>query len=242
MPFMRPLQRSTSRPRRQSAIREARTLIPKPSTLTANIRKVYDRTSPQERAEGSVWYGQLSDQVLADIRTAATVAGQPVPSRRHAAGILAALSPQSGWADNVNGAIEHVVTGNMLAQTPDANGKASRIHKGEDPFTVLGGRKVRSFFANLSDPTAPGPVTVDRHAIAAAYGRPLDAREVKILERPGAYQLIAAAYRSVARDLGIAPHALQAIVWVRWRSDNPYRGRNGDLPHNTAPAYATEEF
>ena len=80
---------------------------------------------------------------------------------------------------------------------------------------MLGGRKVRSFYRNILG--IDSAVTVDRHAVAIVYGRPLSDREIKLLERAGAYTVIASAYRAAARRLGIAPSTLQAVTWLAWR-------------------------
>ena len=96
---------------------------------------------------------------------------------------------------------------------------------------VLGGRKVRSFFHNLTGHNHH--VTVDRHAASIALLGPsadkdgrrtatLSDRDLKVLDRPGAYVLIAACYRSVARSLDIPPSALQAITWCYWRQTSAY--------------------
>jgi hypothetical protein len=41
--------------------------------------------------------------------------------------------------------------------------------------------------------------------------------EIKILERPGAYQYVAACYRAAARRHGIPASTLQAVTWIVWR-------------------------
>jgi hypothetical protein len=43
---------------------------------------------------------------------------------------------------------------------------------GEEPEKVLGGNKVTSFYHNISDPSSPLHVTVDRHAHDIAIGNP----------------------------------------------------------------------
>jgi hypothetical protein len=74
---------------------------------------------------------------------------------------------------------------------------------------------VRSFYWNILGHASH--VTVDRHAVAIVYGRALSDREIKILERCGAYAYIAASYRAAARSLGLEPSTLQAITWLAWR-------------------------
>jgi hypothetical protein len=104
----------------------------------------------------------------------------------------------------------------------------------------LGDRhKVRSFYNNIIAPQAPhGDVTIDTHAIGAALLRPLTGNDTAVAhglgtglkggDRPkgwqaasgsavtglkGTYALYADAYRAVAKQVGILPQQLQAIVW-----------------------------
>jgi hypothetical protein len=72
-------------------------------------------------------------------------------------------------------------------------------------------------------------VTVDRHALSIAMNSPQRARtrtmsnkDLKILDRPGVYAMVAACYRSAARSLGTAPHDLQSVTWDYWRDTHAY--------------------
>lgn len=138
------------------------------------------------------------------------------------AGIISALSPQINWVDNI-AAAQRLATGDWeAAQSIGALGdgisKGLRIMDGERPADVLGGRKVRSFFANILRPDQPGPVTIDRHAVAIAlHGIGGRQPHEKWLERAGTYQLVASVYRAEARSFGILPHQLQAICWLAHR-------------------------
>lgn len=231
-----------NRPNRQRYIAKSRESLPTGSECVDAILGAYYRATPDEYAQGTAWYGGQARQVCDDIRAAATAVHGLTISHRTAAGILAALSPATGWGDNTAGAIEFICTGHMSAQTPLFNERATAILNGADPADVLGGRKVRSFFANLSEPGFPGAVTIDRHALSLVFGRPLSEREQKTLLSLGAYTFVAAAYRAAARRIGILPHELQAITWLTWRREHPYRGRNADSTHSvsfTDPALDT---
>ncbi len=226
--------RPSARPIRQAAIARNRDKYPTGAGAVDQILSVYNSATPDQLTAGLAWYAVGAQQVCADIQAAALAANGKRLFHSQAAGILAALSPATGWGDNVSGAIEHVITGNMNAQTPLFNERARAIYDGADPLTVLGGRKVRSFYRNIADPTAPGAVTIDRHAVSLIFGRPLSERTLKPLTGGvGAYQTAASFYRAAARHIGVLPQQVQAVTWLVWRDANPFRGRNADLAHNT---------
>lgn len=210
---------------RQSRIALAVGTLPDSETCITNLLTVFDGATDAEMASGTVWYSDRAAQAVDDIVAAAGTAGKHI-TRRQAAGILAALSPQTGWGQNVVGALEFVLTGYAHVQDARNNDKAARILAGESPDDVLGGRKVRSFFRNIAEPTVVGPVTIDRHAVSILFGQPLNERQQKVLEKLGAYTFAAGIYRTVARRLGIAPHELQAITWQAWRRQHGQEWRD----------------
>ncbi len=223
-----------NRPVRQSAIAHSQAMYPTGAQMVDQIIRVYDSASDQERADGRAWYSRTAAQAVEDVRTAAQAANGAFLSFPQGSGILAALSPATGWGDNTAGAIEFAITGNMFAQTPLFNERARLIAAGANPLDVLGGRKVRSFYRNIVAPFDPGAVTIDRHAISLVFGKPLSERTLKPLAgNVGAYQTCAGAYRAAARKLNLIPNQLQAITWIAWRNGNQFHGRNADLPHNT---------
>ncbi len=178
--------------------------------LVANILACHDRASESVRADGRRWYPAARD-------IAATL-DPDAPER--AAGVIAALSPQTSWSENVRLARRAYATGRADGHIRLFCARANAIkNNGETPLSVLGGKKVRSFFTLIADPYDWYTVCVDRHAVAVALGRTLSDRERKILERVGVYDYIADAYRIAAHSLGIAPHELQAITWLEWRRE-----------------------
>jgi hypothetical protein len=97
--------------------------------------------------------------------------------------------------------------------------------------------KVRSFYNNISHPFDPRFVTIDTHAVAAAFLHPFsgDAEPVKnamggkkkgSLPVPqhapsglsGTNGIIAQAYFDLAQELGVDPRALQSVTWEAIRS------------------------
>jgi hypothetical protein len=197
------------------------------SRLRANIAHAYRCADPLEHETGLGWY-YVAHELALELGEGLTTG----------AGILAALSPQISWVGNVSAArilvSERSHEGaQSIGALGDGISKALRILEGERPSLVLGGRKVRSFYRNICLPDRIGAVTVDRHAVAIALNgiggaQPND----KWLERAGTYQLIASAYRSEARALGILPQQLQAITWLAHR-----RELDGSATGNLAQAH-----
>lgn len=194
-----------------------------------NIVKKY-REAPSDFLKGGhEWYDKAHD-------VANTVGRGDV---RKGAGIIAALSPMNSWERNIAEAHELTRTGNVASALLPANvDKARRIHEGEDPDKVLGGNKVKSFYQNMSDPSNPEPVTIDRHAHDIAIGRPFvgaggGKAKSNITTGPsghvpmtedlglgsiGRYKHFVHAYRHAAGELNIdVPHKVQATTWVTHR-------------------------
>ena len=192
--------------------------------MCRNIYNVYVASTPEQRSEGSTWYRDAHD----------LAGGDPL-----GVGMLAALSPGTSWERNLQHVDDMHQYGDTNHSYGDAITKAKRILHGEAPEDVLGGRKVRSFYANCLRPDRHGPVTIDRHAASVALlglsadkgGRrtaTLSDRDLKSLQRPGAYILIAACYRRVAAALPvpIPAHELQAITWLFWRDAKAYETKH----------------
>lgn len=171
---------------------------------TANLRSVWGRATPQEVADGLRWY-EVAHQV-------ALHAGDAVVG----AGVLSALSPSLPWGRNVQ-AFYEVIAGRATRDQTGANlAKAQRILAGEPPLSVLGGPKTRSFYANILLPANPEKVTVDRHAYSALAGGGLSNTELTKLRQKD-YDAASSHYLELAREVGLVPCQLQAILWLTWR-------------------------
>jgi hypothetical protein len=89
----------------------------------------------------------------------------------------------------------------------------------------LGGQhKIRSFYNNIINPLSDHVVTVDTHAVAAAYMLPLSGTSPEVTANfsgvrnaeegfSGTYALIAEAYRRAAAEKGVSPSEMQSITW-----------------------------
>jgi hypothetical protein len=137
-----------------------------------------------------------------------------------AAGIIAALSPMSTWANNKRKAALTYINGCAAGAGLYSNvAKADRILAGEHPLNVLGGRKVTSFYLSIVDPssTVAEPV-IDRHAHDIAVGKVTNDSERQRLGGKGYYDTFAASYVRASKRVGITPKQLQAVTWVEWRN------------------------
>lgn len=183
--------------------------------INRNLSAVWSLATPDEVAHGVRWYREANATAreLAD-RCGATLA--------QAVGVIAAISPGSRWEKNLEDA-EALLAAYAYAEPLPMVGtygrrnvlKAQAILRGAAPLDVLGGFKVRAFYANILSPDTPGPVTVDRHARGAAYQLRGDAAaEVR---SDAEYRYLADHFARGARRVGLLPHEYQATLWVTWR-------------------------
>lgn len=187
-------------------------------TLSRHIERYYKETPHELRDGGSLWYPRASD--LAEHIGKGDV--------HKGAGIIAALSPQTGWARNVELA-KKARRGQFGGQTGDNVEKAKRISDGEHPEDVLGGHKVRNFYRNIVNPSDPTPVTIDRHAhdiaVNMKYSGAHDESNARGLSASNRYNHFADAYRTAAHRVGEPrTNAVQASTWLRWAGYDPNEG------------------
>lgn len=142
------------------------------------------------------------------------------------AGVMAALSPGCSWEQNVKYTerlLQYHKDGLTCEESPKVGSygrankvKAWKICDGASPLDVLGGNKVKAFFACIDNPMSTA-ICIDRHAASIVEGRPLANEFTKVSGTDKKYTAIAKDYALVAADLSILPHQLQAITWVAWR-------------------------
>ena len=174
-----------------------------------NIRKAWRRATAADLEQGLQWYDDALQR---------TQAAAPLHTAEHAAGIVAALSPMTGWSTNLLNA-EKLASLHGAGEPMPTSGygfrrntvKAWRILCGEHPLVVLNGPKVTAFYHNILG--SDEHVTVDRWAIRIAYGDPAGPTTVGQRE----YDTIAAAFQAVADELGVPARHLQAATWVYYR-------------------------
>lgn len=162
-------------------------------------------------------------------------------------GIYAALSPMNGWDTNVANIVD--ILRYIRAQkafdrfgltaplpqvnTPHPNrDKAIRIALGEDPLSVLSGRKVRAFYGAISDPSDLSSIPVDRHLICLALGQKLSKNELsRAAASPALYSKVEAAYADLGRREGLG-NRLASISWFVQRRISPGQY---PMPHPESP-------
>ncbi len=177
------------------------------------ITKAYKSASRSQRKRGRAWYTEAHNLCL-------TLAEHNRVSLAQVAGVMAALSPQCPWSENVRATIAMVRTG-QTGTTICYKANVSKAHdilQGNAPEVVLGGEKVRAFFENILDPQRSQAVTIDTHAARAAYGKTdLSAKEIQAVFRKPLNGVIQEAYRAVAKRYRMIPCELQAVVWLQVR-------------------------
>lgn len=182
---------------------------------TERITETFYRATSADLRQGSDWYNAAHTFCIG-------LADRYGISVRQAAGIVASLSPQTGWAENMRRA-DHLCRTEGCAGLSRNVAKARAILFGQVPEDVLApkcsagyGPKVRAFYANILDPENPEPVTVDRHAYVIAYGTE---NGISRIGRQNGYDRVACLYRETARDLGLRPNVLQAVTWTCHRRE-----------------------
>jgi hypothetical protein len=137
-----------------------------------------------------------------------------------AAGIIAALSPNTRWEVNIAAAAEFYRDQSASLHVYTQMAKATLIYGGAEPVDVLRGPKELAFYRNISDPAGSTAVTVDRHAARAALGWGFSIDEISLrLGRVRVYGKVAESYRRLAAGIGLVPCQLQAIIWLVYRRE-----------------------
>jgi len=181
---------------------------PTDTAMVRNILREYRACTDDQILAGRDWYGQAL-QIGLDLSVEHSY------SVEQCVGVIAALSPQTQWWQNVMLAKQALRSRGMIqGHTEDTMRKVNRILLGEAPEDVLGGRKVRSFYRNIMDAgMTEDVVTVDRHAWRTVCGRHELGKRNTV---PAAgYALAEAAFIRASQIVGgITPAQLQAAVWV----------------------------
>lgn len=180
-----------------------------------NIRAVWLAASDADIAVGREWYANAREIAVQVARGDSIEVG---------AGIIAALSPQCSWKDNVRQALARPRTarGRFTRNTKARLRVANAIHSGRArAVDALKGLKTRGFYFGIITGGLTSEVCIDRHAISICLGRfATDAERVlngRTRKGRAQYEAYAAAYREVAAETGLSPAQLQAVTWVTWR-------------------------
>ena len=175
--------------------------------VVLKITSIDKEITGDEWSKGMGWYMQAN-------QFASQLSGLFGIDVRQVAAVVAVLSPRNRWSQNQTDTIDMLEHGECGALALGV-GRAEWLIGGTDPDKILGGRKVRSFFGNIADPTSNMDVTLDGWMITI-LGLP----HVKYIERRGVYDAIADAFRQRAAYLGIMPMQLQAALWIHGRGSS----------------------
>lgn len=178
--------------------------------LIGNILSEYRAAGSAHLSAGLTWYRDAN-------RLAQQIAETNGATVEAAAGVIAALSPNTPWERNQELAINAFYNGRAYGTFGNSVDKANRIMAGEAPLDVLGGLKVRSFYGNIVNPNDKTIVTIDRHAYDIAVGvrNGKDSRPIGTVKQ---YDVYRHAYMLASLELDVLPWQVQAVTWESWRS------------------------
>ena len=187
---------------------------------TKNIIAIYKLANPSEIKHGLTWYVNATK----DCKEIAIKYDLPI---HIVIGVVSALSPNNKWERNIINA-DDLCKAFIDGQDMDSI-KVSTYHKMkqkawsileqmpsyDETITILNGKKIVSFFKNISGDESD--ITIDGHARNIAYndrqGLTTPNTNIRKLE----YLDIQKAYLRASKKLGIKAYELQAITWVVWR-------------------------
>jgi hypothetical protein len=172
-------------------------------TYVENIKNKFNSARPDQAAKGRAWYPVAHDLAI-------MLGDDDV---RKGAGIIAALSANKRWSENVRLATD-AASGNVHGHVGNALDKVRAIMAGAAPEDVLPmTAKTGNFYRNIVDPSDPNAVTIDRHAHDIAVGE-VYGNDDRGLSNPNRYATLARAYMVAAEELGETSSVTQAITWT----------------------------
>lgn len=188
--------------------------LPAHDAMVARIVAAYRAASPEHIAAGLAWYPQARALSARLARLTGVTTAQ-------AAGVIAALSPSTEWAQNQRAASAILLAHHLDAPLPRkhtgpqmAKVRAILALEGGDVahiLPLLKGPKESAFFRNImGDGTTP---TVDRWAFLTATGQRTGSSSIPAY----LYGALAASWIAAADILGLTVGDLQAILWGRER-------------------------
>lgn len=164
------------------------------------LATLWAEASPRTKREGLRWYADAE-------RLAHEIAREHRWTVQRAAGIIAALSPRTTWAENVRYA-RACARGERVPTLTHCRRKAEAIRDGAPVWQTLKGPKVRAFYrAIIGDKRA---VVVDSWMLRA-IGHHRD----KATDRQ--YERAARAIAWAATWACVSPRDFQAVIWCHVR-------------------------
>jgi hypothetical protein len=171
-----------------------------------SIFSVYDNlitdATMEQMFQAATWYNEAQAYAM-QLSTRYNV------SLDVAAGIIAAFSPRTKWAQNVINAELF-----LSEQSVPALGNNVRMASAvmyDNSISALKGRKTNSFAHNIAGNM--DKVTIDVWMIRAAGYNRLDANK-------GMYDLMENVIQELSYIYGVSPAQLQALIWIAVRGSN----------------------
>jgi len=179
----------------------------------ANILQVFENATPEQIAEGLVWYSDARAFCKKNAKKYNVSIDVVIAT-------LSALSPRNHWSRNLTDTItvlEAVKAGKepheVSVGTFHCNKeKAFAIVRNGRPSLVKLSNKTASFFDNIKYASSEA-VTIDTHAYSIYHGHIVLAKSIRDKE----YNEVADAYREAAKILNLRPYEVQACCWNVWK-------------------------
>ena len=208
---MKPISSSRLYPARLEPIERARLA----GEMLDNLLSISASASSETVASGLGWYRLAR-------REARSIGRDYDLTLSASAGIISALSPRTAWLDNLKRARRLAESGESVGIGLHSS-RALEIRGGARPLSILRGRKTRAFYRNIRG-DLESEITLDVWMTRALLGDlTLGDRELKSLERVGAYDFLSSIVRSASIEYSrrarvvIRPAEYQALVWIRAR-------------------------
>lgn len=191
---------------------DSQTIARKRTAYCGRILDAWYNASPEHLQAGLAWY----DRAMA---AASRIHPNPIVG----AGVIAALSPRTAWAQNIAWAEQVCKAALQGSSIPPRVSTLARLEKAwaiatmPEPtpariLDVLNGPKTCRFFRNITGDLRA--VTIDTWAAYIATGRNI---RVRSDSHGRVYETLEEAYQMAGARLGIPPRDVQAAVWVAAR-------------------------
>lgn len=184
-------------------------------SMADNISALLEQATTEDITTGLQWYSMARGLV----DRLSVKSGR---STHVVTGIMAALSPETGWSQNVKDTIALLEDDDAIVTTYDRNRdkalaiKSGRLNAHEHFLTYW--RKTGAFYCNILEPETDDRVTIDRHSARIAHGYYLTGSEsIYYVNTEAKYRKTAESFKIVARENKLLVHQLQAITWITYR-------------------------
>lgn len=192
--------------------------------MVANIISIWKLSTPQEKRDGIVWYIDAHKECQ-------TIAIDLDIEVYMVAGVVAALSPNNRWEQNIidgRSMINAHITGDDIdsfkVSTYGANKRKAWGILDEQPDydhmkVMISGPKTTCFFGNIMGEDC---ITIDGHARNIAYMERVNLTDARTSIGKREMEDIKEAYADAAKKLRyqnkrVKAHELQAVTWEAWR-------------------------